>query len=245
MDSCKCIPNIRWLIAEGIKLILVVLITEYVFFDSIYYLAIGLLPAGIILFHDLENYRRSNSKRFCDEFREAMEVVSSRLEAGYSLEHAFTLATGEIDKRYGGRAILQRELNYIKHGLECNEDITVLLMNFANRSGNCDVRELAMIISAAKRYGGNMISLICRYNKILIEKEEVNQEIETIVAGKKLEGKIMTLAPIGIILYMKLTNGEYISILYSTLFGRIVMTIGLIITIVCWLIMNKIVRIEV
>lgn len=245
MDYSKCIPDLRWFITETAKLMLVLILVAYIFYNSLKYIVVGLLPAGLIFIGDLKKYRQGIKDKLLLEFRDTMMSVSACLEAGYSLEGAFIFAGKDIARQHGGKALIQSELNHIKYGLECNSDLTDMLLDFGRRSGIEDVRELSVIITAAKRYGGNLINLVRHYAGSIADKQEVLQQIATIVAGKKLEGQLMLLAPLGIILYMKLTNGNYIGVLYSTLFGRVVMTVSLIIVMVAGVIMERIVRIEV
>ncbi|MGN0436221.1 MAG: type II secretion system F family protein [Wujia sp.] len=245
MDYSKCIPDHKWFMAEGAKLVLVLSIVTYIFYDSVNYVFVGFLPVGVLFVRDLKRYRQGIKDKLLMEFRDTMMSVAACLEAGYSLERAFILASQEISKQYTGYALIQKELNYIKFGLECNRDITDLLLDFGNRSGIADVRELSVTITAAKRYGGNMIALVRRYTGNIADKQEVLQEIATIVAGKRLESTLMTMAPLGIVLYMKLTNGNYIEVLYSTLYGRVIMTISLMIVVIASVVMDRIVRIEV
>ena len=56
------------------------------------------------------------------------------------------------------------------------------------------------------------------------EKLEVKREIQTMVAGKKMEGKIMNMIPLGIILYFWLSSPEFLDCLYQPS-GRVVMTV--------------------
>ena len=46
------------------------------------------------------------------------------------------------------------------------------------------------------------------------EKMEVEEEIETLITAKKLEERIMMVMPYGIIFYLRVTNGEFLEILY-------------------------------
>ena len=77
------------------------------------------------------------------------------------------------------------------------------------------------------------------------QKQLVELEIMTTIAAKNLEGKIMLIMPMAIMFYMKLTNQEYIEILYEQLFGRIVMSICMIVLAFMWIWIGKITRIEV
>ena len=64
---------------------------------------------------------------------------------------------------------------------------------------------------------------------IIHEKAEVQQQIDTIITGKRLEQRVMVCMPLVITLYLRLTSPEYIDVLYGNVMGIIVMTICLLI----------------
>ena len=53
------------------------------------------------------------------------------------------------------------------------------------------------------------------------ESELVELEIQTVLAAKKLEGRIMLFVPFGIVLFLRMTNASYMQVLYTTATGRL------------------------
>ena len=87
----------------------------------------------------------------------------------------------------------------------------------------------AEIFRYAKRSGGDVIGIIKQTSHIIHEKAEVQQQIDTIITGKRLEQRVMVCMPLVITLYLRLTSPEYIDVLYGNVMGIIVMTICLLI----------------
>ena len=77
------------------------------------------------------------------------------------------------------------------------------------------------------------------------EKIDVEREITTLVTGKKLELKIMTMIPLGMVLYMKISFPEFLDVLYGNLAGVIIMSICLLVYVVAYEMGRRIVEIEV
>ena len=71
------------------------------------------------------------------------------------------------------------------------------------------------------------------------------REMETVIAAKKLEFQIMSIIPIGILLYMKLGFGEFLDILYGNIVGATLMTICLFAYLLIYMAGRKIVNMEV
>ena len=76
----------------------------------------------------------------------------------------------------------------------------------------------------AKRSGGDFPGIIRSTVRKLTESMEVEQEIAAVLAGKKLEGKIMNGMPLFMLAYLNLTSGDFLDALYGNLFGMLVMS---------------------
>ena len=77
------------------------------------------------------------------------------------------------------------------------------------------------------------------------DKIETAKEIQTLIAAKKLEGRIMDIIPCFIILYIDLSSPGFFDVLYYTLFGRVIMTACLAVYLGAILLSEKIMSIEV
>lgn len=79
---------------------------------------------------------------------------------------------------------------------------------------------------------------------LLYLKNKTQSEVELILFQKKLEQMILCLAPLAIIGFIKLTSNQYLSILYSTLPGKLIMLFAFGILILMKLISDHIVKIK-
>ena len=86
---------------------------------------------------------------------------------------------------------------------------------------------LPIYLSMQKRSGGNMIEIIRDTASTIRQKAEVEQEIQTIISGKKMEVKVMQIMPFAMIGYLRITSPEFLVSLYGNAAGIIVMFICL------------------
>ena len=77
------------------------------------------------------------------------------------------------------------------------------------------------------------------------EKIDTEREIQTMLAAKKLEFEIMSVIPFIMILYMKMTFGEFLSVLYGTWTGCIVMSICLVLYLGAYRFGRRLLQIEI
>lgn len=105
-------------------------------------------------------------------------------------------------------------------------DIDVLI-DFADRSGCEDIRNFVQVYMTCRTMGGNLEQVLKNTTEILVDKMSIQREIKTLTAQKKLEGKIITLMPAGVILLLNILSPDYMEPLYLTFAGRLIMTAAL------------------
>ena len=238
-------PSLSWVVMEVIKLVIINFGIGYLFYNSLV-IGICLAPISAFLFKSqCEKYKLCERQKIQEEFGEFIAILSGNLNAGYSLENAFCQSTVEYEKNKGQETIFIREIKRICNGLSCNVKLPVMLNELGIRSENEEITEFAQMLGTAKEHGGNMIKLIRQTSFNLNQKNMVENEIDTLISAKRMEGTMMILAPFIMVLYMRMTNGEYMKYLYNTGGGRIIMTFSLLIILLCSIWIRKITRIEV
>lgn len=179
------------------------------------------------------------------QFLDGMQSVSVALSAGYSVETAFGEALKELRTMYDEEAMIVREFRYITVQLNMNRSLEELLLGLAGRSGIEDIRNFADIFSAAKRTGGNLIAIIRNTVLMISQKEETKREIDTCLAGKRMEQNIMSGIPCLILIYVQLVSPGFLDGMYHNPAGVLVMTACLGVYALAWFWGRKIVNIEV
>ena len=90
-----------------------------------------------------------------------------------------------------------------------------------------DIESFAEVFSFAKRSGGDFVKIIRTTVQKLVGKIEVEREIATVLAGKKLEGRVMSAMPITILAYMTFSSGDFLDVLYGNTAGILIMSAAL------------------
>ena len=179
------------------------------------------------------------------EFRDGLASLSAALNAGYSVENAFGQAVGDLKLLYSPDALIVNEFEGIVNQLDMNRPVEDALNNFAERSGLDDIKNFAEVFITAKRTGGDIIKIIRSTGNTISDKIEVRREIITLITGKKLEADIMSLIPIGIILYLRVFSPRFLNPLYHNPFGFLFMSVILILYYGIYRLTQKIMSIEV
>ncbi len=236
-----CDSGVRY-IAEGI---VIVCVAAYIFYANIL-MAFILSPYVYLHYKQRKKERvKKDNDEFCRKFRDGIMSVSFALNVGYSIENAFIQAVEELELIYGRDSDITIKFRYIVVRLGQNENIEDIFMDFAEESKVEDIIYFAEIFRYAKRSGGDLISIIRNTTQIIQQKEEVLSEIDTIISGKRMEQRVMSIIPAAIVVYLKLTAAEFIQPLYGNVYGAVIMTVCLIVYVIADMWAKRIVNIEV
>ena len=199
-------------------------VLSFVFYRSVA-VFVCLLPFGFIYpFVMKEQYRKKRQEVLLVQFKDAILSISACLTAGYSIENAFSEALRETTRMYGKDAMISKEIRLVIHKNRLNCTMEEALIDFAERSGLEDIRSFADVFLEARSSGGELMKIIARTADVISEKIRIRQEILTSTTSRRLEQKIMSGVPIGIVIYLELTSHGFFEILYETVVGRILMT---------------------
>lgn len=217
-----------------------------IFFYDELWMIILMLPIGISYFrYGMEELLKKKNQQFERQFQDALQSLEAQLSVGYSMENAVKEVQKELLLMYQSTDMIVKEFTYMCRKLNLNVTAEEVWKDFADRVNIESVESFVTIFVHSKRSGGDSISIIRNAIHYLRERAGVRQEIETMIAAKKLEFQIMTIVPFGMIAYMRWSFPGFMKVLYQGVAGRIFMSVCLMIYLVAWKMGKKIVEIEV
>lgn len=173
--------------------------------------------------------------RYQKGFLNLQQSLMTSLQAGYTLENACRIALDEL------KEICKEEKDPIIEafrpvvgGLQLHIPVEKLFFQLAETTDLEEIRQFATVLDIASSTGGNVVEIIRNAMNQLHRKMEAEREIQVVLSGKILEKNIMLLMPFMILLYLRLVNGQYIRVFYSTLGGHLMMSFLLVGTLLCF-----------
>ena len=229
-------------ILQGILLISAV---SYLFYGTVLW-AILLSPYLIRYIKSWETQIiKKKKQQFQLQFKEAIQSLSAALNVGYSVENAMREVWKDLQLLYQKEELILKEFRIMTRQLDMNVPAETALQEFALRTEDEEVQMFVTVFSMAKRSGGDMVMIIKNAVSQISEKIDVMRDIETIMAAKKFEFRIMSIIPFAMICYMKISFPAFMEVLYGNVLGVIVMSICLAIYVTAFEIGKRIVEIEV
>lgn len=214
------------------------------FYNSVYAMVPGIL---LVLLYFREKKRVLAQKRLQHmriELKEFLNALIAALQTGRSMENAFWESCKDTARYLEKDTAFLLEMKRICGGVEMGEPLERMLMDFADRSHMEELQYFAQVFSIGKRSGGNIVSIMKNTIRMIQERMEVEEEIATITAEKMLEFQVMTIIPMAIIIYLRISAGGLLECLYGNLTGILVMSCCLMIYGGCYLYGRRLLEFE-
>ncbi len=193
-----------------------------------------------------EKKAQQRRDRLLMQFRDFLYSLSASFATGRHMTDAMEEAEGTLAEIYGSESDMVKEVGYmLRRVRETGETDLQVLSDFAERSCLEDAEDFVQVFSACRETGGNLIQAVNRAAGVICDKINIETEIRTMVAQKKLEGRIIAFMPAGVILFLQIVSPEYLQIMYQTFAGRILMSLALAAAVFAFLLIERITDIEV
>jgi tight adherence protein B len=195
--------------------------------------------AGLIPYAWLVRARKKRQKNMAEQLPDVLSILASSLRAGHSFLQALDQVAGEIKDPSAG------EFHRVVSDIRLGRSIDDAMIEMADRVGSEDMRWAVMAVNIQRQVGGNLAEVLDIVANTVRERAYVQRQVRVLSAEGRLSIAILSALPFGIFLYLALMNPEYVAPLFTTMMGRILLTIGLTLMGVGIFVMTRIVRIDV
>lgn len=186
----------------------------------------------------LNQKKKKNIAAFDEQLNDGVILISNALKAGYSFMQALAVAAEETQDPFKKTfKVLLKELSL---GMPLEDGLN----NLMERMPSEDLNLIVNAILIQRDVGGNLSEILENIAETIRERQKIKNELNTLTAQGKLSGIIIMAMPIflGGIFYV--LNKSYILVLFNTMIGRALLVFAVISQILGWLIIRKIIRIE-
>ncbi|MCR5672850.1 MAG: type II secretion system F family protein [Lachnospiraceae bacterium] len=183
--------------------------------------------------------QRKYTRQLTDGFIRALESVSTSLLAGVSPENAFISCGSEMEKLYGKDSPIEKEIAIINLRVAAGERLTDAINDLAKKAGIQEISDFAVVFCTAKENGSDLSDVISKCVSIMESNRRAENEAALMIRAKQYEQRVMFVIWPGILLYLRLSSGSFMEVLYHTPAGTAVMTGSLIVYVAAVVIAEK------
>ena len=177
--------------------------------------------------------------RFNSQLAETLGLMAGGLQAGLSLPQAVDSVVREGNEPMAGelrRALVEQRLGV---------DITDALEGVGQRMDSKDFDWIVMAIRIQREVGGNLAEILHTVADTLRERDYLRRQVKALSAEGRLSGYILTGMPPLIGFYMTFANPGYVSLLYTTVPGFILLGLATALLAMGSFAMSKLSKVEV
>jgi tight adherence protein B len=234
--------ELRYYYAGSIALLFVL---GYLFYSNIF-LSICLSLTSIYFSKAYKKYMLLKRRRDLNfQFRDLLFSISSSISSGRQMLEAIKDSREPLNMIYSENDYINIEVNKIYNRLtNSKESLETVLIEFSKKCRIEDITNFVDIYLTCRHTGGDINKVIMKTCSLIMDKINMQKELETLTANKKLEGKILVLIPIVTLLLLKFFSPDYIAVLYATSIGKVIMTFALLGILSSYLLILKITQID-
>ena len=164
---------------------------------------------------------------------DALELSSRALRAGHPLLGSFRLIAEEIPAPVG------QVFSEICQQQELGTDLQDSLRRVSRESRNIDMRLLAASLSINLACGGNVAQVVEGLAVVIRDRMRLNRRFRVLISQTQISKRILLAMPIIMFGVLNTLNPDYMSLLYDTRVGNIMLLSATMMLCMGWWMMNK------
>ena len=187
-------------------------------------------------------YKRKLKERrdaFSEQLPDNLSVLAASLRAGHSFVAAMSAVVEEAEEP--SKSELRRAVSDEQLGVPVEE----ALLDVAQRMANTDLEQVALVASLQRDAGGNTAEILDTVVDTIRERFELRRHVKSLTAQGRLSRWILTGLPISVALLLAVINPGYLSVLFTTSAGQVLLALGIGLLITGSFVIKRILDIEI
>ncbi|TYL53191.1 type II secretion system F family protein [Agromyces mariniharenae] len=164
--------------------------------------------------------------KFSDQIDDTVQLIAGGLRAGHGLSRTVAAVASEAEAPMSEE--LARAVNETRLGRNLAEALAVA----AHRMRSDDFEWVAQAIAINMETGGNLAEVLDQVGKTIRERNEIRRQVSALSAEGRLSGIILVALPVGVFLFLSITQPTLIAGFFNNIIGIIAMIVAIILLIV-------------
>lgn len=224
--------RIRLLSSIGTFLVLF-LLTKNLILAVIFAVVMLALP-GIYL-----KFAQERKKRvFENQIPVALSLVRNSIEAGFSFMQALEVVASEMQPP------ISEEFGRVLHETSVGKDLEHALNNMMARVESEELKLVVVAVLIQRQVGGNLGEIIDVILETIKDRIQIKGEIRTLTSQGRLSAMVICALPIVLGILMYFINPEYMSPLFTTTAGQVLLAIAFVMILMGAYLISKIIKID-
>jgi tight adherence protein B len=194
---------------------------------------------GSIPYFNLKRKQASRLKAFQAQLPEAIDMLVNAMKSGYSLQAALKFAGDEMPTPLGP------EFNRVYDEQRLGMEMRNALVGLQERMDTLDCKMFVTALLLQRETGGNLAEVLGTLAVLMRERVGLRGHIETLTAEPKLSAIVLSVLPALLFFGVLVLNPDYLSPLWTTPVGRLMLLYAIMSMILGYIVLRKIGHIDI
>ncbi|MGJ3265317.1 MAG: type II secretion system F family protein [Salinarimonas sp.] len=176
---------------------------------------------------------------FISELPNAIDIIVRGIRSGLPLGDCMR----EI--AYNAREPLRSEFRLLMESQSLGVPLSEAILKLAQRVPVPEANFFAIVITIQSKAGGNLSEALGNLSRVLRDRKKMQDKVKAMSTEAKTSAAIIGALPFGVAMITFFTSPDYISLLWSTLLGQIVLGVCAVWMTIGVLVMRKMINFEV
>jgi tight adherence protein B len=178
-------------------------------------------------------------RKFNDQLGDTINLLVNSLRSGYSMPQAMETVAGDMPPP------ISEEFRRVGIEISLGVSLEQALDNMLRRVNSPDLDLLITAIGVQHEVGGNLAEILEIISHTIRERVRIHGEIKTLTAQGEITGYVLSGLPFALTGVLFLMNREYMMRMFTTPCGWIMSGVAITIIVLGFVVMKKVVQVEV
>jgi tight adherence protein B len=183
--------------------------------------------------------QRKRLQSFNEQLPAALDSLSNSLRGGYGLVQAMKLVSAEMQPPLSVE--FQRVVSEVSYGLPYD----TAFKNMLRRNGSPDLSMIVTAIEINLEVGGNLSDILDNIGAIIRDRVRIQGQVKAYTSQTRLSSMVLTGLPFGLGALIFVVNPTYISALWTTTLGLVMLGIAGTMVTIGSIVLSKMAKIDV
>jgi len=176
---------------------------------------------------------------FAEQLPDNLQVLASALRAGHSFVGALAVVAADAPEP------AQREFRRVVADDQLGVPIDESLRDVARRMESTELEQVGLLAELQRESGGNMAEVLDTVVETIRDRFDLRRLVKTLTAQGRMARWILTCLPVFLAVVISLLNPSYMSPLFTTKPGQVLVALAVVMVVVGSLVIKRIVNIKV
>jgi len=187
----------------------------------------------------LKHAMNKRKNKLESQLPDTLSMIANSLKAGFGLMQSMSMAADQLEHP------ISTELAITVHETNVGSSAEEAFLALGERNMNYDLDIVVTAILVQRTAGGNLSEILETVTHTMRERFRIRGEIATLTAQQKLTGIVIALLPVGVGALFVVVSPEFISPLFTTTIGRVMLGAAALLEFIGVLVIQRILDIEV